>query len=193
MQGRTVGNGLANCREGISVCTIDLRGHGQHANLLDQGIVSDVNAAITYCRRFGKVTAVGHSLGGRIALVSDADYVIGISPAIAGRFGPPARDNLKSLRAYKVRYNTSEDFLNIFQTVPEWNVSKNKPILILYGTRDIPGIVEACRKINGTYMVVTHEIEDALHTDIYLNEETYRIINKQLRRWSEYKQLNSQV
>ena len=72
-------------------------------------------------------------------------------------------------------------------------MSKNKPILILYGTRDIPGIVEACRKINGTYMVVTHEIEDALHTDIYLNEETYRIINKQLRRWSEYKQLNSQV
>ncbi len=37
---------------------------------------------------FGQVTAIGHSLGCRFALISGADFAIGISPALPKTFTP---------------------------------------------------------------------------------------------------------
>lgn len=54
--------------------SIDLRGHGEHPLDLDIDILSDVETAIMHFREMGKVTAVGHSLGGRLSLISSADY-----------------------------------------------------------------------------------------------------------------------
>lgn len=42
----------------------------------------DLKTSIEYCKKFGKVVVIGHSLGGRIALTSNVDYAIGISPAL---------------------------------------------------------------------------------------------------------------
>src|SRR5208337_1469406 len=53
---------------GITACAIDQRGHGEHELSLDEHVLQDVEAAIAYCRRFGRVAAIGHSSGGRLSL-----------------------------------------------------------------------------------------------------------------------------
>lgn len=37
---------------GLATCAIDLHGHGENMLNLEQGIFSDVEAAVDYCRRF---------------------------------------------------------------------------------------------------------------------------------------------
>lgn len=167
---------------GLVTCVIDIRGHGQHALPLDKKVILDVNSAISYCRRYGKVVAVGHSLGGRLSMVSDADFSIGISPALVNIFGKRTCENLKILRKYRVRYCNSEDFLEVFKQLPMWEPSKDKPTLILCGSRDIPEIISVCNKISEKDIPVIN-IKDALHNDIYLNEFTYEKIISQLQQW----------
>ena len=168
--------------EGLVTCTIDLRGHGQNTLPLDEKFFLDVEAAIKYCRHFGKVVTIGHSLGGRLSLVSDADYAIGISTALGLVFGNQTREILKNLRKYKVRDFDSEDFLEVFRLITVWESVKDKPTLIIYGSRDVPEIISACDKISGTEVPVL-KIAEALHSDIYLNEATYEKIAMQLQHW----------
>jgi dienelactone hydrolase len=67
---------------GLAALAIDLRGHGEHPGLLDQGVLGDVDAAASFARRYGPVGVVGKSLGGCLALMSRADAVVAVSPAI---------------------------------------------------------------------------------------------------------------
>jgi dienelactone hydrolase len=67
---------------GFATCCPDLRGHGEHPAPLGPGLLHDLDAAVGYCRRYGRVAALGHSLGGRLALMSSADLLIAVSPAI---------------------------------------------------------------------------------------------------------------
>ncbi len=95
-----IAHGYGGCKEeplglawrvaesGLAVCSIDLRGHGEHALPMDEHIQDDIEAAIEHCRSYGKVTAIGHSLGGRLALISSADHAIGISPALESDIQP---------------------------------------------------------------------------------------------------------
>jgi hypothetical protein len=115
-------------------------------------------------------------------MVSDADYSVGIFPALVDIFGNQTRENLKNLRKYKVRGCKSEDFLEVFKQLPMWKLSRDKPTLILYGSRDIPEIISACKKISEEGIPIMN-IEDALHNDIYLNEVTYEKISSQLQQW----------
>jgi dienelactone hydrolase len=165
---------------GIVACAIDLRGHGQNTLLLDEKVVLDVESALRYCRRFGKVVAMGHSLGGRLSLVSNADYAVGISPALSTVFGKQTREDMKNLRKYKVRDSDSGDFLAVFRNIPVWESRQEKPALIIYGSRDMPEIVAACDEIKDIPVL---KIEEALHGDIFLNEVTYEKITIQLQQW----------
>jgi pimeloyl-ACP methyl ester carboxylesterase len=87
---------------GLVSLVIDLRGHGEHPLPLGGDIRDDAGAAIRFCRRFGKVTAIGHSLGGRLALTCDADYHIALSPSLSRTYGERTREMLQSLRSYRV-------------------------------------------------------------------------------------------
>ena len=74
--------------EGFTTVAIDLRGHGENPLNLDENILFDVETAISYLQKYGKVTVIGHSLGGRLSIISSADYAIGISPAIGDAILP---------------------------------------------------------------------------------------------------------
>ena len=84
--------------KGFAVGAIDLQGHGEHKLDLDEGVILDLETAISHFRLFGKVTAVGHSLGGRLSLISSADYAIGISPALDKTFSPQTMEFLETQR-----------------------------------------------------------------------------------------------
>jgi len=167
--------------KGIAACAIDLRGHGEHPLPLNENALDDVSAAVRHCRSYGKVAAVGHSLGGRLALLSDADFVIGISPpALVSTFGAPTRMILKEMRSYRVREEM--DILEVFKRLPLYEPSRNGSVLFICGERDVPEIKETCAALEARGEKVVR-IEKALHADIFLLEATLEKVCAQLEEW----------
>src|SRR6266545_1757628 len=59
------------------VCTVpDLPGHGEHPEVFGPSVLDEARAAVQHARSYGSAVAVGHSLGGRLALLSGADAVL---------------------------------------------------------------------------------------------------------------------
>ena len=164
----------------FAVGAIDLRGHGEHKLYLDEGVLLDLEAAISHFKPFGKVTAVGHSLGGRISLISSADYAIGISPALDRTFSPQTMGFLEERRGYRV-HKSNCIISEIVNDLPLFQTDENKS-LIIYGSRDIPEIMSNCAKLKseGTQVV---QIENALHNDIFLFGPTFKTVAGKLQEW----------
>ena len=167
---------------GITACVIDHRGHGEHPLPLDEDVLQDVETAIKYCRRFGKVVGIGHSSGGRLCLICSADFAIGISPALKTTYSEETQRLITDLRSYRVR----ESFHGVnFQVLKNLSVPQsidNMRALILFGSRDVPEIVSSCKDLQakGNHVV---EIYQAMHNDIFLLEETFRHVVKKLGEW----------
>lgn len=167
--------------KGIAACAIDLRGHGEHPLPLNERSLDDLTAAIRHCRSYGKVAAVGHSLGGRLALLSDADFVIGISPpALVSTFAAPTRMILKEMRSYRVREEI--DVFEVFKRLPVYEPSNNGSVLFVCGERDVPEIKETCATLEARGEKVAR-IDKALHADIFLLEDTFEKVCRQLEGW----------
>ena len=167
---------------GITACVIDLRGHGEHELPLDENILLDVETAVNYCHRFGKVVAIGHSLGGRLSLLSNADYVIGISPALNKTFCNQTQETLKALRSYRVKEINPNVNWDILNKLPEWEYDSSRGVQILFGSRDVSDIISTCSKLKEKGVPII-QIDKALHNDIFLLEETFDNIINQLKQW----------
>ena len=128
----------------------------------------ELETAIEHCRQYGKVATIGHSLGGRLSLLSSADFVIGISPALNTKYSETTCDNLETFRSYRVREKSFNSFIKIIGQLPVWQPDTAQPTLILFGTRDIPEVVQDCRKLQAQGFQV-QEIDAAFHNDIYLH------------------------
>lgn len=176
-----LGMALRVAREGVTTCAIDLRGHGENQIPFDLDVLQDLETVLDYCRQFGNVAAIGHSIGGRLALASSADYKVGISPALGKGFDMKTQEALKDLRYYRVKQPIFETLFKIIADLPPENFEKDKSI-VLYGSRDIPEIMARCRKLesNGFHVV---KIKDALHNDIYTLEKTFNTVTGKLQEW----------
>jgi dienelactone hydrolase len=166
---------------GLTTCAIDLRGHGESTSTLDEGVSRDVEGVVEALRRWGRVAAVGHSLGGRLALASSADFAIGISPALPREYGANTRNMLAALRSHRVRESSPGVNLDILRSLPEWRPGP-RPSAILFGSKDVPEIAYACRALAGVGAVVT-EIAPAMHADIVHLEATFDAVEHQLTAW----------
>lgn len=162
---------------GFRAVSIDLRGHGEHPFRLDGEIMHDVEAAIAFLRQEGPAAAVGHSLGGRLALHSTADFAIGISPAIRKSFSEQTRKHIRAMRSHRVREISDHILFDVLESLPEWSVC-DKGTLIA-GERDVPEIVTGCAELakNGADLTV---IPCALHADIFNQEECFAAVVKRL-------------
>lgn len=119
----------------------------------------------SHFQSFEKVTAVVHSLGGRLALNCDADYSIGISPGLLKTLTPKQHELVKDLRDYRV-HKSKYDLLNVLDTIPSKPLNKDST-MIIYGTRDVPEIITECEKLKSTGIQVTN-IKDTTHEDIFV-------------------------
>lgn len=139
-----LGLGVKVAEGGWAALVIDLRGHGEHAAPLSEEIVGDINGAVAYARQLWPglpVAAVGHSLSGRLALMSDADMLVAISPAVPSKPSVEGREVLTKLSATKVNQPSPDAVLQLLQAlgpVPDRQV----PTLILHGAEDIPSLIE---------------------------------------------------
>jgi esterase/lipase len=167
---------------GFKTCVIDLRGHGEHTLSLDEKVILDVETAIKYCKHFGKVVAIGHSLGGRLALISSADYAIGISPALSSTFSEETLKILRNVRDYRVRDPFSGDLIEVFKRLPLVNFNDNMEKAIIYGSRDIPEIINSCKNLK-TKNSSAIEIDNALHSDIFTLESTFQSVISKLKEY----------
>lgn len=166
---------------GFTTGAIDMRGHGQHPLELDENILIDVETAVAHFKQFGEVTAVGHSLGGRLSLVSSADYAIGISPALAREYTTDTKDLINDLRDYRVRNSSATNVFEILENLPQLSFPPDKS-LIIYGSRDLPEIKNECELLKSEKFPVTN-IEEALHGDIFLFEPTFNLIAGKMNEW----------
>jgi alpha-beta hydrolase superfamily lysophospholipase len=163
---------------GFIACAIDLRGHGEHRLPLDHDVLDDVETAIAHCRRFGKVTIIGHSIGGRLALLSSADAVIALSPAICPTYGPAIHKIIDSW-SHKVREPSKAFAFPLLERLPVWKPDGRRRTLIIYGSRDMPEIARGCRKLRDAGVPAV-EVPGGLHSDIFLLEPTVEAIKKEL-------------
>lgn len=162
---------------GYRAVSFDLRGHGEHTLRLDGEIMKDVEAALAFMRSGGPVAAVGHSLGGRLALHSSADFAIGISPAIRRSFSEQTRKHIRSMRSHRVREVSEHILFDALEAMPEWTVSDKGALIV--GERDVPEIVAGCAELGKSGADLT-VIPRALHADIFNQEECFAAVVKRL-------------
>ncbi|HEV8681323.1 MAG TPA: alpha/beta fold hydrolase [Actinomycetota bacterium] len=131
---------------GFACVLPDLPGHGEHPELLGPVLLDDARRAVEHARRHGAVLAVGHSLGGRLALLSEADAVVAISPALPAQASPEGMYALQTFATPRVRQAYPGEVMDILRGLPPHAVS-GSPVLLVIGEGDIPSIVEAVEEL----------------------------------------------
>jgi len=189
-----IAHGYGGCKEeqlglamrvaesGLAVVAIDLRGHGQNPRPLDVNVLDDLEAGIDHYRRYGRVVAIGHSLGGRLALISSSDFAIGLSPPLDPRYCTRTQALLQKLRSYRVRPADAGTVFDLLQHLPPVQEGGRERTLVIYGSRDVPEIVEAGDALRSCGRNAVR-LEQAIHGDTYLLEETFTAISAQLSAW----------
>jgi dienelactone hydrolase len=131
----------AIAEKGLAALGIDLCGHGENEAAIGPMMRDELEAAVRYLRHFGRTGAVGFSLGGRLALMSSADCMVAISPAVTAQVSPQGRWMFENFPSPTVREPYSGyvlELLDALGPVP----GHDRPCLLLYGERDIPSLLE---------------------------------------------------
>jgi len=132
----------AIAEKGLAALAVDLCGHGQNTAAIGPAMRDEFEAAVRYVRRFGPAAATGISLGGRLALMSSADCMAAISPAVAAEISPQGRWMFENFPSPTVREPYSGyvlELLDALGPVP----AHDRPCLLLYAERDIPALLES--------------------------------------------------
>jgi hypothetical protein len=178
-----LGLGWRVANAGLVACIIDLRGHGEHPLSLDGDIGADLDAAIRFCRFFGEVTVIGHSLSGLLALLSNAAYRIAVSPPLSRTFNKHMQETLIAHRSYRVRSFDPAYIFAILKELPVWDPTQDiENTLVLFAEWDIPEIVSSCIAIKkvGAHVV---QIPKSMHNDIFLVEKTFEDVQNKVIEW----------
>lgn len=127
--------------KGTAALVIDLCGHGENMAPIGPGMRDELEAAIEYARRFGRTAVVGHSLGGRLALMSSADVMVAMAPSVMIQMSPQGKWMFENLPSPGVREPHSTYVLELLERlgpVP----SHSRPCLLLYSERDIQTLLD---------------------------------------------------
>jgi pimeloyl-ACP methyl ester carboxylesterase len=171
----------AHCR----VLCIDLRGHGENPAPIGPGVRADVQAALDYLSADGPVAAIGHSLGGRLALMTEADLAVAVSPAVVQEISEQGRWMFENFPSPLVREPYSGyvvELLDRLGDVPP----RAKPCLLLHAERDIPNIIAGTKQLAERLPGATvHEVRAHLRPDVSSENGFVRY----LPRWYNHMEL----
>jgi dienelactone hydrolase len=144
-----LGIAVALGEAGIAALAIDLCGHGENRTAIGPVMRDEVESAVHYVRRFGRAATVGISLGGRLALMSSADCMVAISPAVVAAISPQGKWMFENFPSPAVREPYSGyviELLEVLGTV----APHDRPCLLLYAERDIPAILEGAHGLKAS-------------------------------------------
>ncbi|HVP43966.1 MAG TPA: alpha/beta hydrolase [Terriglobales bacterium] len=131
---------LALGEQQIATLSIDLCGHGENQTPIGAVMRDEVDAAVASLRRYGRVGAVGISIGGRLALMSTADHMVAISPSIVQEVSPQGKWMFENFPSPAVREPYSGYVIELLEKLPL--TPHDRPCLLMYAQRDIPAIME---------------------------------------------------
>lgn len=134
-----LGLGAAVARAGWAAFLPDLPGHGAHDKPLTGENIREFAKTLATA---GFHAAVGHSLGGRLAMVLGIKPLCLLSVPLTAHFKGRRSDLLRVLRARRVReagpYTGLEEALHTLEA--PWPAP---PVLLLHAARDLPTCLEA--------------------------------------------------
>jgi dienelactone hydrolase len=136
-----LGIAVAVAERGTAALAVDLCGHGENPAPIGPGMRDELEAAIAYVRRFGKTAVIGHSLGGRLALMSTADVMVAMSPSVMAQMSPQGKWMFENLPSPGVREPYTGYVLELLEKlgpVP----AHGRPCLLLYAERDIQALLD---------------------------------------------------
>ncbi len=164
---------------------IDLRGHGENLAPIGAGVLTDVQTALGYLSADGPVVAIGHSLGGRLALMVDADLAIAVSPAVVQEISPQGRWMFENFPSPLVREPYSGyvvELLGELGDIPP----RASPCLLIHAARDIPNIIVGTKGLAQRLSGATlHEVSAQLRPDVSSENAFIRY----LPRWYNHGEL----
>ena len=136
-----LGIALALAEQQIASLSIDPCGSGENHAEIGIGMRDEVESAIASMRPYGRVGAIGISLGGRLALMSSADHMVAISPAVVQEVSAQGKWMFENFPSPAVREPYSGYVIELLEKlgpVPP----HERPCLLMYAQRDIPAIME---------------------------------------------------
>jgi dienelactone hydrolase len=186
-----LGLAAAMAEAGWAALAVDVCGHGENMSEIGTGMVDEVEAGLSFLRRFGQTAAVGISLGGRLALMSSADVMVAISPAVVVEMSPQGKwmfENFPSPGVREPYAGYVVKLLDELGPVP----AHSRPCLLLYAERDIPAIMNGAAGLraslrNAEVRHITQDIRpDVQHENGFI---------RYLPRWFNHGELkfNSEV
>ena len=125
----------------VATVSIDPCGAGENQTPIGTAMLAEVEAAIAYMRRYSRVGAIGISLGGRLALMSSADYMVAISPAVVQAVSPQGKWMFENFPSPAVREPYSGYVIELLEKLGSVK-PHDRPCLLVYAQRDIPAIME---------------------------------------------------
>ena len=154
---------------GFAALCLDLRGHGEHPAPLDRGLILDLETGLAHLRGLGRTVAIGHSLGGRLALMSTADVTVAISPAIPSRPSEEGRQMLLQFGSTAVRAASPTQILQLLQEMGPVPAT-GRPKLLIRAKGDIPSLIEGITALaNAQPTALLWEIETDQHQEAVLS------------------------
>ncbi len=161
-----LGVAVAIAEKGAAALAIDLCGHGENKAPIGPGMRDEIEAAVARLRRFGPTGAIGHSLGGRLALMSSADVMVAMSPSVMVQMSPQGKWMFENLPSPAVREPYSGYVLELLDKlgpVPP----HGRPCLLLYSERDIPGLLDgAAGLLSGLTGAEKHLVTEEIRPDV---------------------------
>lgn len=191
----TLGLAARVTEAGMAALSIDLRGHGEHPDRLDENVIGDIEAAISLLHRYGPVAAIGHSLGGRLALQSSADLIVAISPSIPKGLSGEGRTMFAQFPSPRVREPYPGYVLDMLKLLGPLPI-RDRPTLCLSAKYDIQSIREGTREFatqlpQGEYREFEEELRPPIdmgqpllnylpywlnHAELLVNSQVLRIV-----------------
>lgn len=136
-----LGVAVAVAEKGMAALVIDLCGHGENKAPIGPAMRDELEAAVAFVRRYGKAGVVGHSLGGRLALMSSADVQVALAPSVMVQMSPQGKWMFENLPSPGVREPFSGYVLELLEKlgpVPP----HARPCLLVYSERDIQALLD---------------------------------------------------
>ncbi len=144
-----LGLAVAIGERGLACLSIDNCGHGENqAAIGAPAYVDEMESGITYLRQWWpRVACSGISLGGRLALMSSADCMVAISPAVVAEISPQGKWMFENFPSPSVREPYS-GYVNELLKAMGPVKPHDRACLLLYSERDIPMILNGAKELH---------------------------------------------
>ena len=182
-----LGLAAAIAERGPAALAVDLCGHGENRTPIGPVMRDELEAAVAWARRLGRTGAIGHSLGGRLSLMSSAEAMVAMSPSVMVQMSPQGKWMFENLPSPGVREPYSGYVLELLDKlgpVPP----HGRPCLLLYSERDIQPLLDGAAGL----MTQLPKAEKRLVTeDIRPDVQHENGLIRYLPRWFNHMELKS--